>query len=491
MTSLLGELARVIRNNTPVPYVSQSQSGRGFWGRSLNAADQVIQMDTMGASATVFSIVNRTSTATAKPCWHMHKNTRFDNTVCGYDGCDATGVRYVDQHPALAVLNRPNEFYTRQELFESGQQHVDLTGEAWIVIDRLGDTPYELWPVRPDRMTVVTDRNKFLVGYIYRDPDGADVPLRREDVMQIRMPNPKDPYRGLGPVQTIVAQVSGEEMTAEYNLNFYRNGAQPGGVVKVSANMDDDAFDQMVERWEENHGGVRNAGRTAFLEEGDYTQVKPITAADMQFVEGANLRRDTILLAFGMSKFAVGVVDDVNRATAEASNAWFAEMQTVPRLDRWAGMLNNDFLPQFGPGLSEGYELVYTSPVPADREEDRKDRNASVADYVALVDAGVDPAEAAAYCDLPVMTIDRTAAVSRGTSGLTPATVEAAMKFRAEAVLDADTCQPCRDLDGKLYRNLEAARVDFPTGQVGYKNCVGAQYGEQCRCTYVRRRGDS
>lgn len=485
--SLIGDIVRAARNDAPVPYVGQSQTGRGWFNRSRNAADQVAQMDTMGASATVFSIVNRTSTATAKPEWHMHQKTRGANTVCGYDGCDATGVRLVEKHPALVVLNKPNEFYTRQELFESGQQHVDLTGEAWIVIDRIGSMPYELWPVRPDRMTVVTDRQQFLIGYLYRDPDGVEIPLRREDVMQIRMPHPKDPYRGMGPVQTIVAEVAGGEMSAEYNLNFYRNGAQPGGVVKIRANMSDPAFNQLVDRWEENHGGVRNAGRTAFLEEGDYTQVKPITAADMQFVEGANLRRDTVLLAFGMSKFAVGVIDDVNRATAEASGAWFAEMQTVPRLDRWAGMLNNDFLPQFGDALSVGYELVYTSPVPRDRESDRADRTSSVTDYVALLGAGVDPAEAAQVCGLPLMQVQAPVRV-QSTTG--PA-LEAAMKYRAQAVLDDDTCQPCRDLDGKLYRNLEAARVDFPTGEVGYKGCIGVQYGEQCRCKYVRRRGDS
>jgi phage portal protein BeeE len=130
--------------------------------------------------------------------------------------------------------------------------------------------------------------------------------------------------------------------------------------------------------------------------------VKPYTIADMQFVESANLNRDTILLAYGMSKFAVGVVDDVNRSVAEASKAWFGETITVPRLDRWKGMLNNDFLPQF-PGYQYDLEFVYSNPVPADREADRADKDAAVKNFLALVAQGVDPDEAAAYAGLPPM----------------------------------------------------------------------------------------
>lgn len=409
MSSLVGNLARAIRqarNSSPIPYVASSdRSGPSFIARGRGAGDRVAQMDALAASATVFSIVGRTSTAVAKETWHMHQALQDSSAVCEYQGCDARGVRYVSSHPALVTLNRPNNFYTRQELLESGQQHVDLTGEGWLVIGRIGTVPAELWVARPDRMTVVTSRNEFLTGYLYRDPDGQDIPLRKEDVLMVRMPHPLDPYRGLGPVQSILGKVHGDAVSTEYNLNFFGNGAQPGGVVKVRANMSEPSFNQMVERWEENHGGIRNAGRTAFLEEGDYTPIKPVTMADMQFVEGANLNRDTIMLAFTASKFDVGILEDVNRASSEAAKADFADRLTVPRLDRWQGLLNNDYLPQFGEALSRGYSFVYSNPVPADRDADRTDKTAAVSNFVALIGAGVDPIEAAAVCDLPPMTV--------------------------------------------------------------------------------------
>jgi len=261
----------------------------------------------------------------------------------------------------------------------------------------------ELWPARPDRMVVVTDPRDFILGYLYVGPDGREMPLERQNVMSIRMPNPMDPYRGMGAVQTIMAQIEGSAMSAEWNTNFFRNGARPGGIVKLSRTMNDKAFNQLVERFNLNHKGPANANRTAFLEEGDWIDPKPMTVADMQFTETANLNRDTILLAFGGSKFDVGVLEDVNKAASTAAANNFGERMTVPRLDRWKGMLDNDFLPQF-PG-TEGYEFVYCSPVQRDRDEDRADKLTSAQVFQILINSRVDPAEAAEVAGLPPLTV--------------------------------------------------------------------------------------
>lgn len=398
MRSLLGSLI----NRTPIPYVAHQQPnyGSGGWlGRNSSSS----QMEAMSASATLFTVINRTSTATARQDWHLHKPAPAGQT-CSYgqgteDECGAAGVSWVKRHPSLVVLNKPNNFYTRQELFESGQQHVDLTGECWLIVGRIGNMPAELWIARPDRMVVVTDPSDFLVGYLYCGPDGREVPLRPQDVLSMRMPNPTDPYRGLGAVQTIMSQVSGSAMSAEWNTNFYRNGARPGGIVKLSRRWNDTEFEKLVERWNYNHRGVANAGKTAFLEDGDWIDPKPMTIADMQLVETSNLNRDTILLAFGASKYDVGVLEDVNRASASAAANDFGERLSVPRLDRWQGMLTNDFLPLFP--NTDGYEYVYTSPVRRERAEQRADDLTSAQIFQILISTGVEPKDAAEVAGLP------------------------------------------------------------------------------------------
>lgn len=61
-----------------------------------------------------------------------------------------------------------------------------------------------------------------------------------------------------------------------------------------------------------------------------------------------------------------------------------------------------------------------------------------------------------------------------------------ARRYTAKAHLDDSTCEPCRDNDGKVYANKTAAFKDYPGGK-GYKKCVGAQFGNTCRCTVIKR----
>ncbi len=64
------------------------------------------------------------------------------------------------------------------------------------------------------------------------------------------------------------------------------------------------------------------------------------------------------------------------------------------------------------------------------------------------------------------------------------------MAKRWEAVEheDGNECEPCNAIDGTLYRSRADAYADYPGG-VGYKDCVGAQFGNACRGRVVKRRG--
>lgn len=390
-------------NNSPVSYSAYNGARQAFTSLFGGSAREN-QLAAMEASSTLFSIINKTSTATATVEWHMHRKRPRAQATCSI--CGEEGVQLVENHPALTVWNKPNNFFTTQEFVEAEQQHVDLTGEGWTVLGRAGNNvPVEMWNVRPDRIVVVTSPTKYILGYLYRSPGGEEVPLALEDVLSIRMPDPLNPYRGLGPVGTILPNIASSRYAAKWNENFFKNGAIPGGAIKLPENvtLQDDQYEQLQQRWAETHQGVSNAMRVAILEGGaEWADIK-FSQKDMLFVDVQNLDKSSIREAFGAPKFLTGDVEDVNRATAEASKAWIAESMTVPRLDRWKGMLNNDFLPQFS-GLT-GYDphlsMVYTSPVPANRDEDRADKQAKVLAFKTLVDTGVDPDVAAEIAGLP------------------------------------------------------------------------------------------
>ncbi len=64
--------------------------------------------------------------------------------------------------------------------------------------------------------------------------------------------------------------------------------------------------------------------------------------------------------------------------------------------------------------------------------------------------------------------------------------LEQALRWVAVAHTDSSTCDPCKNNDGKLYRNRQAAYRDYPNGK-SYKHCVGAEFGNDCRCKVVKR----
>lgn len=66
--------------------------------------------------------------------------------------------------------------------------------------------------------------------------------------------------------------------------------------------------------------------------------------------------------------------------------------------------------------------------------------------------------------------------------------IENAMRWQVKAHIDSNVCEPCRKNDKKLYRNRTSAYADYPGGK-GYIKCVGAQFGNTCRCSVAKRRG--
>jgi HK97 family phage portal protein len=352
-----------------------------------------------GAVGTLFTIVQRIANSVSEVEWRLYRK-QVDGRV--RYGPREDSRQEVKSHWALDVWNNPNPFMTRQEFVEAFAQHLELTGEAWWLVGRdpRSSLPLELWPVRPDRMAPVPDPTEYLSGYIYRGPDGQHVPLGLDEIVFLRMPNPLDPYRGLGPVQALLVDLDSARYTAEWNRNFFYNDASPGGIIEVDKRLDDDEFKEMTMRWREQHQGVRNAHRVAVIEQGKWVD-RAFSMRDMQFSELRGVSRDVIREAFGYPKPMLGSVDDVNRANADAGEVVFARWVLRQRLRRIKGALNSDFLKLFGPEVATRYEFDHDDPTPEDREADRLERVAAVDMAIKLIQQGFDPAEVLQFLGLP------------------------------------------------------------------------------------------
>ncbi|HWM95872.1 MAG TPA: phage portal protein [Streptosporangiaceae bacterium] len=469
--------------NTPVPFASRAQSyGHGLFGANRGTT---AQLGAMGSVSTLFAIVNRTAKAEAGVEWGLYRKAKSGKKE---DRVPVTA------HAALDLWNRPNAFYTQSVFVEAGAQHKQLTGEQWWVIakDERSTLPLEVWPVRPDRIAPVPDPEKFLTGYMYTGPDGQQVALRKEDVIFIRTPHPTDPYRGIGPVQALLTDLDAVRYSAEWNRNFFLNSAEPGGIIEVPQGLSDPEFNELRDRWNEQHKGIANAHRVAILEHGVWKDRK-YSQRDMQFVELRNVSREVIREAFGFPKPMLGAVDDVNRANGDSGERMFARWLIVPDLEAIRDALNNQLLPLYG-ATAQGLEFDFVNPVPDDVDTEAKQLTARANAAKALADAGLwdadDILSAVGLPDMRRATAPAApvtaAAWGDAVAGLLGEGIENAQRWVVKITDDGNTCHNCREQQGRTYKNREQAYEDYPEGE-GYVRCEGVQYGNACRCKVVKR----
>jgi HK97 family phage portal protein len=383
----------LIANRAPVPLVSKAE--RTLSMPLFHPNTMTTQMNAYGGVGTLFAVVHRLSESTGQVDWRLYR--KQSDARVHYE--EQESRREVTRHAALDLWARPNPWQTGQEFREATQQHLDLCGEGWWVIVRSprSSLPLEMWTIRPDRMAPVPHRERFIDGYVYTSPDGELIPLGLDEVIQIKLPNPLDPYRGLGPVQAILVDVDAARYSAEWNRNFFINSAEPGGIIEFPERLEDKEWDEFTMRWREQHQGVSAAHRVAILERGTWKD-RVISQRDMQFTELRKLARDVIREAFGMHGHMIGLTEDVNKANAEAADTGYGKWQLRPRLNRLRGVANMRLLPMF---RATGLEFDYEDPEPPDREANDRERTSKADAFKTYIDAGVDPATAAMVCGLP------------------------------------------------------------------------------------------
>lgn len=415
MASLLGRVLRPKNAAPPVPMGGSNYLG--LPGLSMVSSGFQTYMQAYASSGTVWQIAHLIASSAAKPEWRLYRKHQGDGRVRYTTNDQGSDQRTeVVKHQALSVLQQPATIkaggaslpvWTRFSLFEISQLYLELTGEAYWVVDRdpRANFPLGLWPVRPDRMEPVPDPDAYLKGWVYTSPDGREkIPLDVADVIQVKYPNPMDPYRGLGPAQAVLVDIEAARYSAEWNRNFFLNSAEPGGVIQVDHTMDDDEWNDLTNRWREAHRGVSRAHRVAVLEAGQTWVPNTHTMRDMDFGNLRNVSRDLIREAWGIHKIMLGNSDDVNRANAQTGEEIFANWTVAPRLDRWKDALNYQFLPLFG-STGEGVEFDYIYPLPQNREQDNLELKVKSEAWAAMVAAGADPHDAAEVCGLPDMDV--------------------------------------------------------------------------------------
>lgn len=193
-------------------------------------------------------------------------------------------------------------------------------------------------------------------------PDGkmtADIPL--SDMLWFRWPSPVNPWgAGVGHAAAADDEVTQDEAYAKWNNAFLRNGARPDMIVFLDG-LKTGKEDRVRASWEERHQGFDNAFRVHFMNASGKVQQLGFSHKDMDFLEGRRFARDAIFQLWQVPPEIMGVVENSNRATAEAALFMYASSVILPRVIHLCWNLNRLLLPAFR--KADGLQLAFENPV--------------------------------------------------------------------------------------------------------------------------------
>ena len=275
----------------------------------------------------------------------------------------------IENHPLEQLISNPNPLTSRFELFEQTLGSLELHGNAYWFLsgDALG-RPRQIWVLRPDRVSIVPDRQRVVGGYLYQI-DGQYIPLDAIEVIHFRRWHPGNDFYGLSPIAAARSAVLSDRHMADWNRNtFGKDQAVPAGIVNIHDFISDTDFERMKREWRQNYGG--SGRKTAFLRGGAIEwQNIGLSHTDLDFLQGRRAQRDEILNIFGIPVALVS--ENATEANAKVAERLFIERTLYPKLVRIAQKISQELLPFYGDNLVAEYEDIRPTDTQARLQEIR------------------------------------------------------------------------------------------------------------------------
>lgn len=275
-------------------------------------------------------------------------------------------ITVLDSHPAIDLLRYVNDFLTQYNLFERLQANLELSGNEYWYVERKtkNGIPTKIYPLLPDAVRPV--RGKYYVDYYQYVLNGKTYKFKTDEIVHFKTFNPFSDIIGLSTIEASRVILETDVISKEYNKRFFENDATPSGVLTHPDELEQTMADRIRDKWRENFGGYKRSFKTAILTGGlSYSPIS-VSHADIQFIEQSKLNRDDVLAMFRVPKNVIGILEEVNYASAKTGNYVFSLRTIFPKMHRIVDTLNEFYLPLFG---EEGLRYTFKSPVQEDALE--------------------------------------------------------------------------------------------------------------------------
>jgi HK97 family phage portal protein len=267
-------------------------------------------------------------------------------------------------------------------LWRATEIYLNLWGAAFWALEKDTDGNWEIWPLRPDRVTVLPDSQQYIRGFVYQGRNGP-VAYTSDEMVWLRYFNPMEQYAGLSPVAPVRLAVDMSRDGLRFNRNFFRNSAQPDFVLLTNESLTDHEVEDFYHRWETRFRGADNSHRPAIASFVRDIKTLGFSHRDMEFIQGLRWSLEEVSRTYGVPK---PLLSDLERATFSNVNAaerMFWRNTVLPELRFLEEQLNRMLLPKLG------YSDLVAQFDTSDIETLREDENSRVSREMQMLDRGV------------------------------------------------------------------------------------------------------
>lgn len=275
------------------------------------------------------------------------------------------GDKDIEKDKLYDLLNKPNKFHTGKQFWKLYQKYMDLTGNAFIFIDKKNELfanetlPTAMHLLRPDAVKILfNENNTDIVGYEYNNGKTTDT-YNPDQIIYSFNPDPKSPLKGMSLLMAGIRAIETEIQLEEYQAKVLKNGGRVEGVLNFKAALNKTQMKDLKDSYEEEYAGAQKAGRPLFLG-GDASYVNVgLNPQELSYLESKKVTLDDICILTGVPKEILGVTSGATYANADASIAIFLREIVKPLLVDLTTFLDWRLVP-------EDKDLTFIDPTPED-----------------------------------------------------------------------------------------------------------------------------
>lgn len=272
------------------------------------------------------------------------------------------GQMEIKEHPLLSMIQQPNPLQTYPAFCESVIAYLLLSGNSFIeavIPPGSQQPPIELYPLRPDRLSIIPDSKGFPKAYAYqmgseKQQVAVDAVTGRCPILHIKFFNPLDHHKGMSPLMAARYVVDLQNTVIGHHLALLQNAGCPSGALIVKgARLTTAQHLELKEQIAKIKG--RGAGNMLLLD-GDFDwKEMGLSPRDLDFIEAKTLYSRDIAQIFGIPPMCVGILGDATYSNYQEARLHLWEDTLLPLLDLFLANMNHWLTPLFGENLKLSY----------------------------------------------------------------------------------------------------------------------------------------